>query len=208
MLTLKKVAVTGVLSSGKSTVCRFLKELGSYVVSADAIVHQLLSLESAVGQQIISLLGTDIVTDRKFDRKKIADKVFSHPDLLRALEQILHPVVFEEIKNKYHQIQNEQKHPLFVAEIPLLYESKSEHFYDAVIAVVADPQVCRKRFKQQSQQDDSEFDRRMNRQLSSHEKIARAQFVIHNDGSLDQLKQQVTVIFLQLTNPSSGPSSP
>ncbi len=202
MLALKKVAVTGGLASGKSTVCRLFEELGSYVVSADAIVHQLLSPDTAVGQQVISLLGPDSISDHRFDRRKIADKVFSHPDLLRALEKILHPAVFNEIKTKYLQIKNEQKHSLFVAEIPLLYESESDHFYDAVIAVTADPDICRRRFKEHNQHDDNEFDKRMKRQLSPQQKAAKAQFLITNNGSLDELKQQVEAIYSQLTKPS------
>ncbi|MBS0652759.1 MAG: dephospho-CoA kinase [Verrucomicrobia bacterium] len=208
MLTLKKVAVTGGLSSGKSTVCRLFEELGSYAVSADIIVHQLLSPDTAVGQQVINLLGSDIVRDRQFDRKKIADKVFSDPDSLRALEKILHPAVFDEIKAKYLQIQNEQKYSLFVAEIPLLYESESEDFYDAVIAVMADPAICRQRFKEHRQQEDLEFDRRMNRQLSPMHKAAKAQFLIENNGSIDELKQNVANIYSQLTKPSPDPYFP
>ena len=208
MLTLKKVAVTGGLSSGKSTVCRLFEELGSYVVSADAIVHQLLSPDTAVGRQVISLLGSDSVRDHHFDRKKIADEVFSHPDLLRALEKILHPAVLSEIKTKYLQIKSEQKYSLFVAEIPLLYESESEHFYDAVIAIMAAPDTCRARFKEQRPDADQEFDRRMNRQLPPLQKAAKAQFVIENNGSFDELKQKVEAIHSQLTKPSSDPYFP
>jgi dephospho-CoA kinase len=208
MLTLKKVAVTGGLSSGKSTVCRLFEELGSYVVSADAIVHQLLSPDTAVGQQVINLLGSDIVRDRKFDRKKIADKVFSDPDSLKALEKILHPAVFDEIKAKYLQIKNEQKYSLFVAEIPLLYESESEDFYDAVIAIMANPHLCRERFKHQRQQEDHEFDRRMNRQLTPMHKAAKADFLIENNGSIDELKHQIAIIYLQLTKTPTDPHFP
>lgn len=208
MLTLKKVAVTGGLSSGKSTVCRLFEELGSYVVNADAIVHQLLSPDTAVGQQVIKLLGSDIVRDCQFDRKKIADRVFSDPDSLRALEKILHPAVFNEIKAKYLQIQNEQKYSLFVAEIPLLYESESEDFYDVVIAVMATPDICRKRFKEHWQKEDLEFDRRMNRQLSPIHKGAKAQVLIENNGSIDDLKHNVAIIYSQLTKPSPDPYFP
>ncbi len=208
MLTLKKVAVTGGLSCGKSTVCHLFKELGCYVISADAIVHQLLSPGTAVGQQIISLLGSDIVRDCEFDRKKIADKVFSDPDSLRALEKILHPAVFDEIKAKYLEIQNKQDYSLFVAEIPLLYESKSEDFYDVIIAVMADPNVCRQRFKERQEQEGFEFDRRMNRQLSPIHKAARAQVLIENNGSIDELKQNIAVIYSQLTKPTSDPHFP
>ncbi len=208
MLKLKKIAVTGGLSSGKSSVCHIFEELGSYVVNADQIVHQLLSPDTAIGQQVISLLGPDIISDHRLDRKKIADKVFSHPDTLRALEKILHPAVFEEIEKTYHQINNEQTYSLFVAEIPLLYESESEHFYDAVVAVVADPTICKHRFAEHREQGDMEFDKRMNRQLAPQEKAAQAHFVIENNGSLIELKQKVMDIHSQLTKPSTDTPFP
>ena len=74
MLKLKKIAVTGGLAAGKTTVCQIFKELGAYVVSADEIVHQLLSPDTAVGQQVVSLLGSDIVSGQiirsEEDRRK------------------------------------------------------------------------------------------------------------------------------------------
>ena len=80
MLALRKIASNRWAGSGKSTVCALLKKQGAYVVSADEIVHQLLSPHTPLGQQVIKLLGSDIVNNAiKFDRKKIAQIVFSNP---------------------------------------------------------------------------------------------------------------------------------
>ena len=72
---MKKVAVTGGVASGKSVVCQFFKECGAYVVDADAIVHRLLSSDTAIKEQIIHLLGTEIVVGTQIDRKKLAEIV-------------------------------------------------------------------------------------------------------------------------------------
>lgn len=198
MLNLKKIAVTGGLSAGKSTVCEILKELGAYVVSADKIAHQLLSPGTAAAQQIIDLLGSDIINGNELDRKKIAAQVFSQPDLLTALEKIIHPAVFDEIDRKYKQAAKEQKHPLFVAEIPLLYESGEEENFDVVISVNAPIELCRKR-STQSLNSDEEFDKRMTRQLSPEHKANKAHYVIQNNGSFEELKNEVKKIYSQLT---------
>lgn len=195
MLILKKVAVTGGISSGKSTVCRFLKNHGAYVVSADEVVHQLLSPDTTIGQKIIQLLGTDIVTGDTFDKAKISKKVFSHPEKLYGLEAILHPAVLQEIETQYEQIKQTKKHPLFVAEIPLLYESESETFFDAVIVVVAPVDLSRKRFQEVHSSSADEFDKRMARQWLPEEKAAKANFVISNDGSLSQLEHKVADLY-------------
>jgi len=199
MLKVKKIAVTGGLAAGKTTVCQIFKELGAYVVNADEIVHQLLSPETAVGQQVISLLGSDIISGQEFDRKKIAAKVFSQPDLLRALEEIIHPAVFDEIEQKYQQIDREKKYLLFLAEIPLLYESEREGYFDAVISVFTDPELCRKRFMQQNLTPANEFEKRMTRQIEPRLKADKAHYMIENNGNFEELKTKIKTLYFQLT---------
>jgi dephospho-CoA kinase len=194
MLKLKKVAVTGGLSCGKSTVCRFFKELGAEVVSADEIVHQLLTPGSNLGQQVISLIGSDIVVDEKIERTKIAKKVFNNPELLKSLETLVHPAVKEATTRRYLKACEEGHASLFVVEIPLLFETEGEEWFDTTIAVLADPKVCVKRF----QNGDTEYEKRMARQLDPLEKAKKADIVIQNNGSLSDLKQQVTSIYQNL----------
>jgi dephospho-CoA kinase len=198
MLKLKKVAVTGGLSCGKSLVCCIFKEIGATVVSADEIVHQLLSPKEPIGQRVIELLGSDIVVSEQIDRFKIAEKVFDRPVLLHSLEQILHPEVKHEIERKYQQAALDEKSTLFVAEIPLLFESEPEQL-DATIAVISDINLCKKRFKESTGYDEREFEKRMARQLSPEEKARRATFVISNNGSKEDLRQAVIAIYSTLT---------
>jgi dephospho-CoA kinase len=199
MLKVKKIAVTGGLAAGKTTVCQIFKELGAYVVSADEIVHQLLSPGTAIGQQVASLLGSDMISGQEFDRAKIAAKVFSQPDLLRALEEIIHPAVFDEIERKYQQVDRDKEYSLFIAETPLLYESEEEGRFDGVISVFSDPEQCRERFVQQTHQSIQEFEKRMTRQMKPTLKADKAHYTIENNGNLEQLKAQVKILFLQLT---------
>ena len=188
MLKIKKIAVTGALAAGKTTVCKIFKELGAYVVSADEIVHQLLSPGTDVGQQVASLIGSDIISGNTFNRKKIAAKVFSQPDLLTALERIVHPVVFNEIEKQYQQVSQEGKCPLFVAEIPLLYETNNEGNFDGVISVLAPPNLCCERFIEQTQNSSDEFNQRMSRQMAPQGKADRAHYTIENCGTFKELK--------------------
>lgn len=199
MLKFGKVAVTGGLSCGKTSVCRILSELGATVVSADEIVHQLLSPQSAAGKQAIALLGSDIVVNGQIDRSKIAKKVFNNQTLLFSLEKILHPAVNNEIERKYQQALAKDKNLLFVAEIPLLFESNLGQF-DAVIAVISNEQLCRQRFLKTAHSKADEFDKRMARQLTPAEKAKRADFVIINDGSLEDLRKDVQALYNTIRN--------
>ncbi len=192
MLTLMKIAITGVLACGKSTVSQVFETLGAHVVSADEVVHQLIASDPDVQRQIVALLGEEVLVDGKLDRKRIAARVFQDPDLLHGLEGILHPEVRKAIENEYQQVSKNPNVRLFVSEIPLLFESNPDG-YDATITVVAEEAECRRRFG-----DDAEYDRRMARQLSQEEKAARADYVIRNDGTLGELEEKVKTLFAQL----------
>ncbi len=206
MLNLPKIAVTGGLSSGKSSACRFFKDLGAYVVSADDIVHQLLSSATPLGQQVIKLLGPDIVINKHIDRSRIAQKVFRDAELLKSLERILHPAVGQELTKLYHEINQQQNATLFIAEIPLLFEANGKNFfnYDYSIAIIADPKLCKMRYLETEGNRLEEYTARSTQQLSQQEKADQADFVIVNNGTLDELFQQITKLYnLFVTNSQS-----
>jgi dephospho-CoA kinase len=199
MLILRKVAITGGLSCGKSSVCRILKELGAYVVSADKIAHQLLSSDTNLGQEIVHLLGPSVLVNQKLDRSRIAHIVFHDLELLKALEALIHPAVYREIDKDYQRQQNHSFPPsLFVAEIPLLFESGRQKEYDKTIAVVAHWEICCKRFKEATGYDQKEFNKRMARQLSLFDKAILADYIIMNNGTLADLQQTTTELYQEL----------
>lgn len=198
MLNIKKVAVTGGLAAGKTTVCQFFKECGATVVSADEITHKLLSPGTITAQRVVSLLGQEIISGSVIDRKKMAAIVFSQPQLLESLEKILHPAVFDEIEEHYKKAQQDPKATLFIAEIPLLYEAQKEALFDAVIVVTAREELCR------SRSHIKEFDARMKRQMAPETKLSKATYAIQNNGNLEALKAQTKQIYSQLTIPFSS----
>jgi dephospho-CoA kinase len=189
MLTLKKIAITGGVASGKTSVCQFFKELGAYVVDADAIAHELLKPDTDLGQQIIRHFGPEIVKDGQISRRILADKAFRDPKQLQKLEQLLHPAVLRKIEELYASA-SKGKSTSFVVEVPLLFEIGAEGFYDVVVAVLADERRAKKRFEQAGFQK-SEYDLRMSRQLKPEQKAAQAHYTIHNNGSLDDLRREV-----------------
>lgn len=205
MLKLKKVAVTGGLGSGKSSVCRLLHELGAYTISADEIVHRLLSPSNEFGKRIIEIFGQDIVKDEIFDRKRIAELAFSDRTKLQKLEAILHPAVVREIQQQYQNLLTHNPPSLFVAEIPLLFETSSEGFFDDVVVVVCPEPVASHRFSHMPGQSEQQYLLRSSRLMPIEEKIERANFVIYNDGSMQKLKKQVRTLFDLLTTPNGGP---
>ncbi len=199
MLKLKKIAITGGLASGKTSVCQLLKGFGAYTVSADEIVHQLLSPHTELGNQITEIFGQDIIKDEGFDRSKIAEQAFNDSAKLQKLEKLLHPAVLQEIEHRYQTQLTTNPPPLFVAEIPLLFEIKAETKFDHVVVVTAPDPLCRERFKASSGQDDEQFLLRMRKQLPIEVKMRKANYLINNDGSFEDLKKQVKTLYQTLT---------
>ena len=203
MLNLKKVAVTGGLSSGKSAVCNFFRNLNAYVVSADEIVHKLLSLDTETGQQVAAIFGPRVIKNDKLDRQAIAEIVFNDPALLKKLEQCVYPAVTKIIERHYQ----EAKHlnpPLFLVEIPKLFEAGMEKWFDTVITVSTNENLCRERFEARGG-NDHEYARRMANQMPTEEKIRRSHYMIENNDGLDELKTSVAKLFYVLTQEELHP---
>jgi dephospho-CoA kinase len=190
VLNLRKIAITGSLASGKSTVSRILQEYGAYVVDADEIVHSLLSSNTPTGKKVIELLGPEIVVASQIDRSKLSEIVFSDFEKLTNLEKILHPAVKQEIDRRFNYVKNNPSYKMFVAEVPLLYEAGMEKDFDVVIAVISDKAVAQKRYTAQ------QFEERWARQHK--DKAAKADFVITNNGDLKMLKSSIEAIIDRL----------
>ncbi|MCH9632921.1 MAG: Dephospho-CoA kinase [Chlamydiae bacterium] len=197
MLALKKVAITGGLSSGKSTVGSLFRDRDAYVLDTDAIVHQLFEIPS-VQLQIIQLLGSQVLVEGKIIRREIAQIVFKDPEKLDRLEKILHPLVREEIERIFKEVSKEKKWSMFVVEIPLLFETQSDNFYDATLAVVSSPQICQQRYSHKNPLVAKDYQLRSSRQLTHEEKAKRADFVLYNNGNLEELKEKFNEVYSQI----------
>ncbi|MBB65189.1 MAG: dephospho-CoA kinase [Waddliaceae bacterium] len=202
MLILKKLAITGTISSGKSSVTSIFKDLGAYIVSADEIVHRLMSLETQVGQKIVELIGPDILTNNSIDRRKVAAKVFQDPHLLDSLEKLLHPEVLKIVRQEYELACSEEKYTLFVAEVPLLFESEEsfgfQNYFDLTLTVDADPSLRLQRFIESTGYDEKEFERRSARQFTAEYKCQKADIVLINNAGEKELRESVSVLFDQI----------
>ncbi len=187
------IALTGGLGCGKSAVLKLFHDLGIKTISADKIVHKLLE-DKWVKKRLKKMFGQQILKkDGHVDRKKLAKIVFSNPDDKRKLEALLHPVVYERIMKEHEKAKDD----IMVAEIPLLFETKSQKLFDKVITVYTPYEVAAARLKRRGMTTD-EIDARLKSQLPVKEKVEKADFVIDNSGTLEETKEQVSSILESL----------
>jgi dephospho-CoA kinase len=189
-----RVGLTGGLASGKSAVAAILRDLGAAVFDADAIVRELYA-EGGVGARAArDLFGDDVVgPEGRVDRTKIAEIVFSDPARRHALESRIHPLVRAERARRFAEAEKAGAR-VAVAEASQLLEAKTESDYDRVVVVVA-PQAERIRRWVAKGGDEEDARRRIAAQLPSGEAARRADDVIVNDGTPEELRQRVEALW-------------
>jgi dephospho-CoA kinase len=193
---LHKVAITGSIASGKSTVRQFLEHLGAYTVDADQILHQAFTIDNPIGQQVVDLLGKEIIENGTIQRASVVEIVMNEPSLLDRLEDICHPYVNAMIIDRYNAAVKNGKIKLFVVEMPLLFESRfpMKNWFDSVVLVVADREkvLDRLRTRSRSMEQLAFLEKR---QLSHDDKLKEADIVLENNSDLQTMKRKVKVLF-------------
>lgn len=173
---------------------RAFERHGAVVISSDEIVHELLRKDPEAKGAVIGRWGERVLDEHgEIDREKVAQVVFSDPDELRWLEQLLHPRVAAVYLRWREELAKLDEPPaVCVTEIPLLYEVGAEKRFDAVVAVTASPQVRVSRRL-------GPLDERERRLLPDEEKLERADFAYVNDGTLEELDAFVSDTIVKLS---------
>lgn len=183
------VGLTGGIGSGKSTVSALLAARGAVVVDADAITRELQSPGEPVFDAMVARFGPDIVApDGTLDRQAVADVVFAEPEALADLNAIVHPAVGAEIARRLGEEAGTDH--VVLLDVPLLVESGRDDLA-AMIVVDTDPEVAVARLVEQRGFREQDARARIARQASREERLAKADFVVRNDGSREELEARV-----------------
>lgn len=180
------IGVTGSIGTGKSTFCQYLAEEGGEHLDADTIAKNLMRPGHRGYQPVIQEFGTFITDEQGHIQPGIlAKEVFSDPEKLESLEQILHPLVIEEIQDKM----NRARKNYYVIDAPLLFEAGVDELCDWVVVVTAPEETVAERLKVRGMSPE-QIDQRRRRQIPEEEKIKRADQVVENDGDRQDLKEK------------------
>jgi dephospho-CoA kinase len=187
------VALTGGLGAGKTEALGMFEALGAATLSSDEVVHELLRWDAEVHELLVERFGAGILASGgEIDRSALARRVFSDPEDLDYLESVLHPRVIRAQRAFREQLAADPAATaVCVIEVALLYEAQSEGQFDRVVVITASDELRRERAG-------SRIDEREERLISDAEKMRRADFVIRNDGSLEELEAKVTEVWKEL----------
>lgn len=185
------IGLTGSIGTGKSTVAKMFKQLGIPVIDADEIARLVVEPGKEAYEKIVETFGEDILQkDRTLDRKKLGAIVFNDEEKRKQLNGIVHPAIRKEMLRQRDEYL-EQHAPCVVLDIPLLYESKLEHFVDKVIVVKTSPEVQLERISARDDLSKEEALKRINAQIDVAKKAEWADAVIDNDGTIEETERQL-----------------
>ena len=183
------IGLTGGIGSGKSTVSARLAELGARVIDADAITREVQQPGTEVFAAIVGRFGDGVVAaDGSLDRAALAAKVFGDPEELKALTDIVHPAVGVMIAERMAEAAGTDD--VVVLDVPLLVESGRDDMA-AMVVVDLDPEVAVQRLVEHRGFAEEDARARISRQASREDRLARADKVLDNSGSVEDLLAQV-----------------
>jgi dephospho-CoA kinase len=193
------VGLTGGIASGKSLVAKLFKDLGAYVIDADAIAHEVIQPGTPAYQEIIQQFGEGILRkDGTIDRSSLGQMVFGDPTRRAVLESIVHPRVFVAEEARRREIVRQDPEAVIIFDAPLLIESRAHELMDRVIVVYADRKTQLKRLKERDHLDPEEAKRRISAQLPLSDKKVYADYVIDGMASPQEVASQTEAIYQEL----------
>ncbi|MFH0844703.1 MAG: dephospho-CoA kinase [Pseudomonadota bacterium] len=186
------LGVTGGIASGKTTVANMLRELGAPLIDFDILARRVVEPGQPAWKEIVGYFGEDILQkDGCLDRRKLSKIVFRDEEKRRSLERMIHPRAFEECAKEIKEIAERAPNAIIQVVIPLVIEVGLQGLFHKILVVYIPREkqierlIRRDRIRKEEAQD------RLRAQLPIEDKVRYADFVIYNDGALEETRRQV-----------------
>ncbi|MFA7056350.1 MAG: dephospho-CoA kinase [Candidatus Cloacimonadales bacterium] len=180
------IGITGSIASGKSELVKLLQQQNFKIHSTDLLGHGVLNLFT-VKQRLVEEFGGDIVINNQVDRTKLGNAVFGNPRKLKLLNSITHPYILLMMKELVSNCTEKQ----IFFEVPLLFEANLESHFDYIITVSTTKDIQLKRLMARNKLDEEQAMLKINSQLPNYVKEVKANYIINNDGAIEDLQPQV-----------------
>ncbi|HAS91645.1 MAG TPA: dephospho-CoA kinase [Sedimentibacter sp.] len=191
----KVIVITGSIGTGKSTAVDIIKEFGFTVLDSDKIVHEGYNIGSELYYKIINHFGEDILKGDEIDRQKLGEIVFNNDKKLNELNNMVHGYVYDKLKEGIEA----SKEKVIFLDIPLLFETKDIHepIYDEIWLIYVSEETQRKRLMERAIAENKKPEdvlKIINKQISIKEKVFMADVVINNEGTVEELKENIKAL--------------
>jgi len=191
-----KIGLTGGIGSGKSSVSKLFKDWGAYIFDADSVAKEILLKNETAQNEIIAEFGSDILNkDEKIEKSKLSRIAFQDENHQLRLNAIIHPYVFSEIDLTFDKIISKNEYEIFCVDAALIYESGADTHMDYVVVITSHLRLRIERAMERGDLTRDEFLKRLDLQWPDEDKVHMADFVIHNNGTIDELISESKKIF-------------
>jgi dephospho-CoA kinase len=193
------VGLTGGIACGKSTVAQMFVSLGAHLIDFDKFAHEVQKPGKPAWKEIIGHFGNGILNqDETIDRVKLAQIVFADKKELKALNNIVHPYVFNLWQKRLDKIKHKDDHAIVLSDIPLLFEGKTQNLFDLTILVLisSEEQICRLMARNSMSRQEAEV--RLKNQMPIDKKIKLADIVIENKDTQEKTRKTVAKVWKDL----------
>ena len=195
---MKLVGLTGGIASGKSTVAKILQSLGAAIVNADDLAREVVEPGHEAWKEIVASFGADILqSDQTLDRQKLRTLIFNQPKARKRLESIIHPRVRALAEERIRDYAA-AGYPVAIYEVPLLFEGNLQEWLRPVILVACDVETQTARLQNRDHLTAADAEKHIAAQMSLKDKRRLADYVIENNGSLEDLERQTRQILEEL----------
>lgn len=199
------VGLTGGIGSGKTTVSDLFKNLGINIIDTDVIAHDLVNNNQSVLDEIAAVFGHDVLNeDHSLNRKNLAKIIFGQKKHKAQLEDILHPMIHDEVRNQIDDLSVSSTPPVYViVVIPLLFETQFNELINRVLVVMADETTRIQRVSQRDHRSHDEIQAIMDMQASDNRRSEGANDIIENNDDLHALELQIKQLHVKYSNPDN-----
>lgn len=193
------VGLTGGIACGKSTVAQMFVDLGAHLIDFDRLAHLVQEPGKPAYEEVVNRFGEEILqSDKKIDRVKLGNIVFSNKKKMVELNNIVHPSVYQEWNIRLDRIRVKEKHAIVLSDVPLLFEGGMQHLFDLTLLVLIAPEEQIRRLCIRNRLSEEEAKKRLKSQMPIKQKIKLADIVIDNEGSVSDTEKKVKQIWQKL----------
>ena len=193
------MGVTGGIASGKTVVAKMLEQLGAPLIDFDLLARQVVEPGKPAFKQIVDYFGKEVLQeDGSLDRKKLSKIVFQDTQKRNRLEGFTHPPIHEAFLKRVNAVTEKDPAAIIQAVVPLLIEKHLQAMFDKILVVYVPREKQIERLTQRDGISEEEATHMLKAQLPINEKLACADFVVNNEGSMEETRRQVEDIWLEL----------